>query len=203
MIRTTLILVHISLVAQAQIPAPQGLSAIWNAENRTVQLSWDTLRQDIAGYHLFVQLPNRDRMLLWSKAGELYVPAYDFEVITNKGGIYKFSVAAFSNFPEVIYGSLSESITIEVPSGRLPMPASLEARLRKDNLTITWEYDNDIFDLAGFEIQLNDSIIKVSSEVRTFSTDLSEKGDYIVQLRAISTRGLYSAFSGQKLVSVK
>lgn len=204
MIRIILLLIVSSIWVVGQtLPAPEGLKGEWNPESGSIFLNWDSLAEDIAGYHLFVQQPEQDKYYLWGRAGQIHTNSYEFEVQNRQGGTYRFRVAAFSNFPEVIYGEQSAEILVNVPSRHLPMVKGVEVARKKGDISMSWEYPYEIADLAGFEISLNDSTIRVSTDQSMHKFQNLAKATYSVSINAISDSGVRSQASSPKIVRLK
>jgi hypothetical protein len=186
-----------------EIPVPENLRARWDDESRTILLTWDSLELDIAGYHLFAQQPEQGKMYLFGPAGQLAMNSYSFPVKGSKGGLYKFRVAGFRNFPEMVYGEKSPVVEILVPTTFLPMVSNVEINPRRGIIEITWKYPYEIADLAGYIVSLNDSIIQVGNDRRALQISGLEPAVYGITIKAKTTAGLTSDASAIKIVRVK
>ena len=193
-----------SLYSFAQdIEAPKNLQATWQADSGVINISWDHVNEEIAGYHLFVKKPGQNRMYLWSPAGQLENNSYIFKVTYRTGGVYNFTVAAFRNFPQLVYGKKAKEKSVSVPTFFLPMVGDIKTRAGKGGLNITWEYPYEIPDLGGFELQLNDSTIQLGKNQHEYYVKDMVPATYKLVLRAFTVNGIRSDDSSIKVIRVK
>ncbi len=107
----------------ASLPPPRNLKAELSIECRKnfVRLSWDAKRPEdgaIAGYRIYDDRRNPGRLAVEAELPLFRAPSCDFEVTGNGGVDMRFAVAAVS--AAGVEGPLSETVTVALPTFRLP-----------------------------------------------------------------------------------
>jgi len=190
----------ISMECPAQdrdLPSPANLSAEFIRENDTsyVLLKWDkvTLEDKNVGYNIFLNFPPEEKLFLYGKAGVVWNESYRIPIFNEIGSTYSFSVCSIVNFPKVIRSEKAPVLKFTTPTTDLPLLKLSKFSKNDHTVQIEWAYPNDIIDLKGFELIVNEEVkMTTVSEKRSLSYQLEEKGNYNLSLRAITKNGIKS-----------
>ena len=197
----------ITLMAQ-EIPVPQGLEGkvVQEADQRFIELTWQPKASDDAqtvGFNVLVQFPNSDKLLIYQRAGLLYGNSYRFPIYDRIGTTYRFALMGVRNFPELQRSAQSPPVEVQVPSIKLPNIEISNAAYQNGSIRLTWQYNYDIPDLAGYQIYLNSKPLAVApKDAQNWSKAMTDTGKYIFEIAAITENKVESRKSQKRLVKI-
>ncbi|MEP2772958.1 MAG: hypothetical protein ABJH05_12475 [Fulvivirga sp.] len=202
------ILSLIIVPAICQVPVPTGLKAklIQTDSMNLVQLSWSKKSNKdsvTVGYNLLTNFPPHEELMISQKAGVVYDTSYLYPISNVRGAKYRFALMGLKNFPKVERSEVSDVVEILVPSTVIPHVQLNKVKQDAGKLIVNWGYPNDIADLSGFKIFLNDELLtEIPPDKRVVEYEGGETGTYIFQVRAY-TNNIESKPSQKRLIKVE
>lgn len=198
----------IAVPAICQIPVPTGLKAklVETDSMNLVLLSWNAKSENdsvTVGYNVLTNFPPHEELMISQKAGVVYDTSYLYPISNARGANYRFALMRLKNFPKVERSEVSEVVEIVVPSIEIPHVQLNKVKQDDRKLIINWDYPNDIADLSGFRIFLNDKLLtEIPSDQREMTYEADGSGTYIFQVMAY-TNNIESRPSQKRLIKVE
>lgn len=198
-----------ALCQEIKLNSPNNVKA--NLEQKGgkyfVHLSWDkpqagdTLTES---YFIFNNYPPKKTLYLNGAINRLNQTEYLYEIKKPYAAEYLFAVRADAYFPYEYKSGLSDTISIIVPSTRLPTPNNLDGVLNGNTVSITWTIQ-EVLDLDGFEINIDGEISNVEADKRSFKIKLDKeiKNGVMVKVTAFTKTGVRSAEKSKVLLVAK
>jgi len=200
--KITLLLVALlsiqALGQNTQVAKPKNLQAKLSIEQgrRYIDLTWDDKQAGdtlAESYYVYRNFPPSQRLLLSGSINRLNVNECKIEVKNTYAAKFMYAVQAVSSYPNNYKSILSDTVSIIIPSTKLPHPSGITSSLQGEKLTINWKYDS-ILDLEKFILEIGDKTYETSAEDRTYSIDLDDSYEksFMTKLQAITKTGVES-----------
>ncbi len=190
-------------------PAPQHTIIKGKVANDgfSINISWDSVMMGDGAtnsYQIYQCTPSSDRFNELVNDLPKEATSYRFSLKPGIGGTYKFYCVGKSKSGSV--GIPGDTISVSVPSLKLPKPDISNVKQVDSSIVISWQYP-EVPDLAGFRLYNGNTLIadesEVKSHMRTFETK-PLKQDQIVSLtlKATTVGGVLSGPSEPELYTV-
>ena len=133
--------------------------------------------------------------------------SYKFKIVvdTHTGVNYLFAIALVDNNETATI--ITDTVKVAIPSISLPYLAIWPITTEGRKITINWKYKNNIADLAGFRVYMNNTLLAneqtVGKELRSWTTKELEPGKYTFQIEAITSFGVVSPRSQKIKAEIK
>lgn len=171
-----------------EVPIPKGLVASIEEQAgfRYIKLSWqkksidDTLTNS---YYVYNNFPPDRKLYLNGRINRTNDHQISVKAKYPYGAEYRFAVQAVSSHLYDLESPLSDTVTIFIPSLKLPPIHLIEAKFINRQIYIKIDYPI-IHDLKRFELFINDRLFTLASEKREWSIFLEEPKDVLIRLKA-------------------
>lgn len=129
---------------------------------------------------------------------------FNYHVDKTNGAEYRFAIAAIDK--EKNLSKLSDTIKVLTPTKFLPNLNIWPVEKNQNSITLNWNYPNNISDLAGFRIYMNDQLIVdesiLKSNQNSWISDRLQPGKYTFQMTAVSVFGNTSKKSKPRFFTI-
>ncbi|MBS2213781.1 fibronectin type III domain-containing protein [Carboxylicivirga mesophila] len=187
----------------------KSLTASSRIENNQVhvQLNWTADEDFINQINGFLVYCDRSGGVLAKEANiaPLKATSYNYLVEGGTGRKYKFNVKYqdTDNSPS----DYTDTITVVIPSKKLPFVTIWPFSVEENDLSFEWRFPNDIADLKGFRVFLNNELVRNENDIdaaqRSWLIEDLEAGDYELEIQAVSESGVTSKRSQKRIIAIE
>jgi fibronectin type 3 domain-containing protein len=181
-------------------PQPRNLRGAWKKENGRyfIDLQWDGKKAGdtlTSGYRLYANFPPSKELTYKASIPLITENNYRYEVFNLASATYKFRISAVN--PYGTHSELSDTLTVYAPSQHLDNISFRTVKGDSDRVMLSWEYDKEIKDLAGFRIFRDGKLVAdektLTARERQWTDRQVEKGvSYVYEIQAVSMYGIES-----------
>lgn len=182
-------MVYKQLVNKPETPTNLRGVVIKERGQELIYLTWTAPEENIFGYQLYIDAIMNDGLALDGSLGILKQPSYKYPIKSRYGKAYHFAVVSLNT--DQIESNLSDTIEIFVPSKSLPQVNIWPIAKEQNQVTLNWNYQDEIEDLEGFRLYQNGELIldesTLGSEARQWVSDPLESGGYSYEIEAVTS----------------
>ncbi|TAJ12601.1 hypothetical protein DMA11_11945 [Marinilabiliaceae bacterium JC017] len=171
-----------------------------------VQLNWQAENDFINQIHGFLVYCDRSGGIL-AKESDIPVfkdTSYEYRIEGGAGRNYQFTIK-YENL-DGSSGNYTDTIDVVIPSKKLPFITVWPFTIEEKNLIFQWKYPNNIMDLKGFRIYLNNQLVEDENQVnksqRSWTLENLEPGTYELEMQAVSESEVISKRSQKRIIEV-
>lgn len=185
------------------------LTASTRIENNQVlvQLNWDADVDFINQINGFLIYCDRSGGIIAREANiaPVKITSYNYLVEGGTGREYKFNVKYedTDNSPS----DYTDTITVVIPSKKLPFVTVWPFSVEENDLSFEWHFPNDIADLKGFRVFLNNELVHnenvIDGAQRSWLIEDLEAGVYELEIQAVSESGITSKYSQKRIITIE
>lgn len=185
------------------------LTASTKIENNQVQveLNWTAAPDFTNQINGFLIYCDRSGGILAKEADiePIKTTTYNYLIEGGTGRLYKFNVK-YEN-TDGSPSDYTDTISVVIPSKKLPFVTIWPFSVEENKLSFEWRFPNDIADLKGFRIFLNNEIIRDENEINANQRELLienlEAGEYELEIQAVSESGVTSKRSQKRTITIE
>ena len=172
-----------------------------------VELSWNGSEKNLnlaQGYGIFT---DRSGGIIAYEPGIQPIKGfnYNYQIEGATGTNYLFAIALIDN--NEVATIVTDTVKVTIPTTTLPYISIWPISANKQKVTINWKYKNNIADLTGFRVYMNETLLtdeqKIGKDLRSWTTADLEPGKYSFQIEAVTSFGVRSPRSNKVKIIVK